>query len=51
MIVNGKFFSLGIFQERYYVGRGLYESLSDYCRFALCASVSYSKQNVMGLVS
>lgn len=23
-----------IFQERYYVGRGLYERMSDYCRFA-----------------
>ncbi|XP_062116060.1 callose synthase 10 isoform X2 [Humulus lupulus] len=24
-----------IYQERYYVGRGLYESLSDYCRYVL----------------
>lgn len=25
-----------IFQERYYVGRGLFERFSDYCRFVLC---------------
>ncbi|KAH9720648.1 callose synthase 10 [Citrus sinensis] len=25
-----------IYQERYYVGRGLFERFSDYCRFVLC---------------
>ena len=27
-------FLICIFQERYYVGRGLFEGMSDYCRFA-----------------